>query len=131
MIRHPPFYQLFVLFNNYYLANTNQSLILTTWTIIPFDHLEMKVFLGIFCFTFLLWIINVFKEMFFWKKLNYSLGKVPELKTINFNYSCNLSINFNILYLFSTFIAFHFCQVFLCSIFYPTIPCILRTRRDI
>lgn len=37
------------------MANANQSLdllILTTWIIIPFDHLEIESFLGIFCFTF-------------------------------------------------------------------------------
>lgn len=39
------------------MANANQSLdllILTTWIIIPFDHLEIESFLGIFSFTFLL-----------------------------------------------------------------------------
>lgn len=55
MIRNPPFYKLFILFNNYNMANANQSLdllILTTWIIIPFDHLEIESFLGIFCFYF-------------------------------------------------------------------------------
>lgn len=57
MIRNPPFYKLVILFNNYNMANANQSLdllILTKWIIIPFDHLEIESFLGIFCFTFLL-----------------------------------------------------------------------------
>lgn len=55
MIRNPPFYKLFILFNNYNMANANQSLdllILTTWIIIPFDHLEIESFLGIFCLLF-------------------------------------------------------------------------------
>lgn len=107
MIRNPSFYKLFILFNNYNMANANQSLdllILTKWIIIPFDHLEIESFLGIFSFTFLLWIINLFQGNVFEK--NNSLGKVPVLKTINFIRSCNLSIIVNILYSYITFLVF-------------------------